>query len=104
MTDDYRGGMDLTAEFTTEPFHGEGEPPPHVGAAAEALVEAGLDPDLGPFGTSVSGGAVRLLPALQRAMEAATSASAAAPTCGGGSPSPWNGSVVNSAVRSMPPR
>ena len=71
MTDDYRGGMDLTAEFTTEPFHGEGEPPPHVGAAAEALVEAGLDPDLGPFGTSVSGGAVRLLPALQRAMEAA---------------------------------
>jgi uncharacterized protein YqgV (UPF0045/DUF77 family) len=63
--------MDLRAEFTTEPFHGEGEPPPHVGAAAGALVEAGLDPELGPFGTSVSGSAELLLPALQRAMEAA---------------------------------
>ena len=63
--------MDLTAEFTTEPFHGEGEPPQHVGAAAGALIEAGLAPELGPFGTSVSGGAERLLPALERAMEAA---------------------------------
>jgi uncharacterized protein YqgV (UPF0045/DUF77 family) len=63
--------MDLTAEFTTEPFHGEGEPPEHVGAAAGALVEAGLAPELGPFGTSVTGGSERLLPALERAMEAA---------------------------------
>lgn len=67
----YRGGMDLAAEFTTEPFRGEGEPPAHVSAAAEALLQAGLTPDLGPFGTSVRGGAERLLPALERAMEAA---------------------------------
>ena len=48
-----------------------GQPPEHVGAAADALVEAGLAPELGPFGTSVTGGAERLLPALERAMEAA---------------------------------
>lgn len=71
VVEGYGVGMDLTAEFTTEPFHGEGEPPPHVGAAAEVLLEAGLEPDLGPFGTSVSGGAELLLPALERAMEAA---------------------------------
>ena len=63
--------MELTAEFTTEPFHGEGEPPAHVGAAAAALADAGLEPDLGPFGTAVTGDVDRVLPALEQAMAAA---------------------------------
>lgn len=48
--------MDLRAEFTTEPFHGEDDAlPEHVTSAADALREAGLTPDLGPLGTSVEG-------------------------------------------------
>jgi uncharacterized protein YqgV (UPF0045/DUF77 family) len=44
----------LRAEFTVEPFH-EGAPGPHVVAAIEAAREAGLEPDVGPFGTAVAG-------------------------------------------------
>ena len=61
----------VRAEFTTEPFHGEGEPPAHVAAAAEPLADAGLAPDLGPLGTAVAGSADAVLPAVAKAMEAA---------------------------------
>lgn len=56
--------MRVRAEFTTEPFAGEGEPPAHVTHSAALLAEAGLDADLGPFGTSVEGDEHVVLPAL----------------------------------------
>ncbi len=63
--------MRLTAEFTTEPFVGEGDPPPHASAALRAAEQAGLDCDFGPLGTSVSGDRDDLLPALARVLAAA---------------------------------
>ncbi|WP_027946333.1 helix-turn-helix domain-containing protein [Amycolatopsis taiwanensis] len=56
--------MELTAEFTTEPFHGEGRPPDHAVRAREAAAEAGLEIDFGPLGTTASGEAEVLLDAL----------------------------------------
>ena len=61
----------VRAEFTTEPFHGEGEPPEHVAAAAQPLEHAGLSPDLGPLGTAVDGSADDVLPAIAASMAAA---------------------------------
>ena len=68
--------MRVRAEFTTEPFAGEGEPPEHVTHAAALLVEAGLDADLGPFGTSVEGDERIVLPALSNVLAAAFAAGA----------------------------
>lgn len=56
--------MELTAEFTTEPFRGEGEPPEHAVRAREAATNAGLTVDFGPFGTTATGAADTLLDAL----------------------------------------
>ncbi|MGI8308532.1 thiamine-binding protein [Saccharopolyspora hattusasensis] len=56
--------MILRAEFTTEPFEGEGEPPAHAVAARDCLRAAGLEPEFGPLGTSISGEREALLPAL----------------------------------------
>lgn len=47
--------MRVEAEFTTEPFRGEGEPPEHATAALEAARAAGLECEFGPLGTSVRG-------------------------------------------------
>ncbi len=63
--------MQVRVEFTTEPFHGEGELPRHVAAAAAPLTEAGLEPDLGPLGTSVEGDADTVILALSRGLRAA---------------------------------
>lgn len=63
--------MRVRVEFTTEPFHGEGELPRHVAAAAAPLVEAGLEPDLGPLGTFVEGDADAVIAALSRGLRAA---------------------------------
>ncbi len=63
--------MQVRVEFTTEPFHGEGELPRHVAAAAAPLTEAGLEPDLGPLGTSVEGDADTVITALSRGLRAA---------------------------------
>jgi uncharacterized protein YqgV (UPF0045/DUF77 family) len=60
----------LEAEFTSEPFHGEGSPPEHAVAARDAATEAGLDTDFGPLGTLARGEAEKLLeavPAIARA-------------------------------------
>jgi uncharacterized protein YqgV (UPF0045/DUF77 family) len=60
----------LEAEFTSEPFHGEGSPPEHAVAARDAAAEAGLDTDFGPLGTLARGEAKELydaLPAIARA-------------------------------------
>jgi uncharacterized protein YqgV (UPF0045/DUF77 family) len=69
--------MQVRLEFTTEPFHGEdGHLPAHVGAAAGALMTAGLAPDLGPLGTSVSGEAQGVVAAMAQAVQAALDAGA----------------------------
>ena len=46
--------MTATAEFTIEPFV-DGAPGPHVQAAIAVAEEAGLEVEVGPFGTSVTG-------------------------------------------------
>jgi uncharacterized protein YqgV (UPF0045/DUF77 family) len=56
--------VELKAEFTTEPFRGEGEPPDHAVRAREAASEAGLTVDFGPLGTTASGDADAVLDAL----------------------------------------
>ena len=66
----------VTAEFTTEPFRGEGEPPAHAVAARDRLRAAGLEPDFGPLGTSVSGPRGAVLPALSAMVDAALEAGA----------------------------
>ncbi|MGW1676879.1 thiamine-binding protein [Saccharopolyspora sp. NPDC002376] len=63
--------MMLRAEFTTEPFEGEGEPPAHAVAARDCLRAAGLEPDFGPLGTSIAGDRETLLPALAQVVETA---------------------------------
>ncbi|MEU4246660.1 helix-turn-helix domain-containing protein [Amycolatopsis sp. NPDC026612] len=63
--------MRLEAEFTSEPFHGEGAPPEHAVAARDAAAEAGLDTDFGPLGTLARGEANELLEALPAIAKAA---------------------------------
>lgn len=66
----------LRAEFTTEPFEGEGEPPSHAAEALECLRAAGLEPEFGPLGTSVSGDRETVLPALTRMLDTALTSGA----------------------------
>jgi uncharacterized protein YqgV (UPF0045/DUF77 family) len=61
----------LEAEFTSEPFHGEGSPPEHALAARDAATEAGLETDFGPLGTLARGDAKSLLEALPAITQAA---------------------------------
>lgn len=68
--------MNLRAEFTTEPFEGEGDPPEHALVARDALRSAGLDPEFGPLGTTVTGDRSALLPALTSVLERALDAGA----------------------------
>jgi len=51
------------AEFIVEPFE-EGHLGPHVSAAIAAAQLAGLNPDVGPFGTSIEGDVAGVLEAL----------------------------------------
>lgn len=67
----YGASVELRAEFTTEPFRGEGEPPEHAVRAREAATEAGLTVDFGPLGTTASGEADALLGALPAIARAA---------------------------------
>jgi uncharacterized protein YqgV (UPF0045/DUF77 family) len=68
--------MRLVAEFTTEPFHGEGEPPAHAVAALHAVEQPGLACEFGPLGTTVSGDADALVPALAEVIRAALASGA----------------------------
>lgn len=61
----------LEAEFTSEPFHGEGPPPAHAVRARAAAESAGLVTEFGPLGTSVSGEQDALLAALPAIARAA---------------------------------
>ena len=63
--------MRLSAEFTTEPFLAEGDPPAHATEPFEAARSAGLAADLGPFGTTLSGDGDDLLAALGPVLAAA---------------------------------
>src|SRR3981081_452319 len=60
----YVASVELEAEFTSEPFQGEGEPPAHALKARDAAGKAGLTTDFGPLGTTVRGDADLLLGAL----------------------------------------
>ena len=63
--------MELEAEFTSEPFQGEGAPPEHALRARDAAREAGLDTDFGPLGTLARGDADQLVQALPSIAKAA---------------------------------
>ncbi len=63
--------MRLTAEFTSEPFEGEGAVPDHADRAVGALRDAGVEHDFGPLGTSVEGDRESVLDALRDALAAA---------------------------------
>ncbi len=65
--------MRLVAEFTTEPFHGEGKPPKHAMAALHAAEDAGLECEFGPLGTTVRGDADDVVHALADVLRAALS-------------------------------
>jgi uncharacterized protein YqgV (UPF0045/DUF77 family) len=67
--------MRAHVEFTVEPFV-EGTPGPHVTAAVEAVRRSGLEPDMGPFGTTVEGDRDAVLHALAAALEAAADSGA----------------------------
>ncbi|HEY3469816.1 MAG TPA: helix-turn-helix domain-containing protein [Amycolatopsis sp.] len=68
--------MRLEAEFTSEPFRGEGSPPEHAIAARDAATEAGLETDFGPLGTLARGEAKELYDALPAIAKAALDAGA----------------------------
>ncbi len=59
------------AEFTTEPFRGEGEPPRHAERARDVALAAGLETDFGPLGTTVRGERAAVIGALADVIAAA---------------------------------
>jgi uncharacterized protein YqgV (UPF0045/DUF77 family) len=67
--------MRAHVEFTVEPFV-EGTPGPHVTAAVEAVRRSGLEPDMGPFGTTVEGERAAVLAAIVAALDAAADSGA----------------------------
>ena len=67
--------MRVTTEFTIEPFH-DGEPGPHVRAGIDAMTSAGLDVEVGPFGSSATGEAEAVAAGLSELVRAATAAGA----------------------------
>jgi uncharacterized protein YqgV (UPF0045/DUF77 family) len=67
--------MELRLEFTVEPFL-EGHPGPHVRAALDEARLRGLDPEIGPFGTTVDGDADEVLAGLAAIVGAAVAAGA----------------------------
>jgi uncharacterized protein YqgV (UPF0045/DUF77 family) len=65
----------LNAEFTIEPFV-DGDPGPHVDAAIDAMRAAGLEVEVGPFGSSASGDATAIAVGVSELVRAATAAGA----------------------------
>lgn len=61
---------DVRAEFLVEPFV-EGSPGAHVTAAIDACRSLGLEPDLGPFATTISGSVDTVTSAVQAMSRAA---------------------------------
>ena len=67
----------VRAEFLVEPFV-EGSPGPHVEAALAACRANGLEPDLGPFATTIAGSIDAVTAAVQDMSRAALSHGATA--------------------------
>ncbi len=68
--------MRVIAEFTTEPFRGEGEPPAHARRSWEVVQARGLSGEFGPLGTEVRGERDEVLDALRAVMAVALDAGA----------------------------
>lgn len=64
-----------TAEFLVEPFE-VGHPGAHVQAAFTAVRNLGFDPEIGPFGTTITGECSLVMEAVRQMVEAATAAGA----------------------------
>lgn len=67
----------LHLEVLVEPFR-ENEPGPHVHAVLDALEQAGLEPDMGPFATTVSGSRDAIADAVAALVRAGVGAGASA--------------------------
>jgi uncharacterized protein YqgV (UPF0045/DUF77 family) len=65
----------VVAEFTIEPFV-EGSPGPHVHAGLDAVRASGLEPVIGPFGSTVTGELETVSRAVTALLTAATAAGA----------------------------
>lgn len=70
-----RAMADVRAEFTVEPF-AAGAPGAHVDAAIAASRVGGLEPEIGPFATTVVGPAATVAEALRAITDAAFAAGA----------------------------
>lgn len=68
--------MRLVAEFTTEPYRGEGTPPDHAQRAWEVIQDAGLPGEFGPLGTQFAGSVDEVLDTLRAVLGAAIEAGA----------------------------
>jgi uncharacterized protein YqgV (UPF0045/DUF77 family) len=66
----------VRGEFTVYPFIEGNALPPHVQVAIDAVVEAGLEVDVGPLSNTVTGSVEQVLDALHRAETAALAAGA----------------------------
>ena len=66
----------LAAEFTTEPYHGEGTPPAHAQRSWDVIQAAGLPGEFGPLGTRFSGEVEEVLDTLRGVLAAAIDAGA----------------------------
>jgi uncharacterized protein YqgV (UPF0045/DUF77 family) len=66
----------LVAEFTTEPYRGEGTPPAHAERAWDVIVGAGLESEFGPLGTQFAGPVDEVLDTLRAVLGAALEAGA----------------------------
>jgi uncharacterized protein YqgV (UPF0045/DUF77 family) len=64
-----------TAEFLVEPFE-VGHPGAHVEAAFAAVRSLGFEPEIGPFGTTISGEPDLVMEAVKDLLDAATAAGA----------------------------
>ena len=68
---------DVRMEILVEPFK-ENDPGPHVVAVVDAARSTGLDVDMGPFATTVSGGIDEVIAASSAMMRAGFEAGATA--------------------------
>lgn len=68
--------MRLVAEFTTEPYHGEGTPPAHAQRSWDVIAAAGLPGEFGPLGTRFSGDVDEVLDTLRVVLGTAIEAGA----------------------------
>jgi len=84
----------LHLEFMVEPFV-EGAPGAHVRAAVEAVSAAGLDVDLGPFGSTAAGDPAAVADALAALTRAAFAAGASRLTVHVGGPGPGRAAALD---------